>query len=337
MAREARYRVIAVADPVPPRKAFVTGAYGFIGRALVERLRALGSEVSGVDLRAGDDAAIVEGDVSTAGDWQRQAAGCDVVIHTAAVVGMYSSPRGYWEGNVLAPRMVLDAAIAAEAERLVHLSSIVVFGFDFEGEVNERTPVRPEGVHYVDTKIASEQVVLAAHAEGELPCTVVRPGDVYGPGSRPWTIEIVRALKARQLVLPDGGRGLHSPVYIDDLVEGVVRAATAPKAAGRIFIVTGAEHPTIGDFVGYYCRMLGMGPPRTAPASLVRTGARILDTVSRLRGAHNEVTPAAIDYLRRRGTYSIARAREGLGYEPAFALGEGMARTEEWLRSANLI
>jgi nucleoside-diphosphate-sugar epimerase len=200
------------APPLPPRRVFVTGAAGFIGRALVERFRVLGSEVRGVDLRGGDDDAIVRGDVTEPGEWQRHARGCDLVVHTAAVVGMYSSPRGYWEGNVVAPRLALDAAVAGGAQRFVHLSSIVVFGFDFEGEVDERSPVRPNGVHYVDTKIASEQVVLAAHADGELPCTIVRPGDVYGPGSRPWTTEPVRLLKARQLVLPAGGRGLHSPV-----------------------------------------------------------------------------------------------------------------------------
>jgi nucleoside-diphosphate-sugar epimerase len=304
---------------------------------LVQRYRTLGSEVSGVDLRAGDDGSIVEGDVSSPGQWQRHVEGCDVVIHTAALVGMYSSPVGYWESNVRAPRVVLDAAVAGGVQRFVHLSSIVTFGFDFEGEVDERTPVRPNGVHYVDTKIASEQVVLAAHADGQVPCTIVRPGDVYGPGSRPWTIEPVQRLKAGQLALPAGGRGMHSPVYVDDLVEGVVRAAAVPEAAGRIFTVTGAEPVTIGEFVAHYCRMLGIDPPHSVPAPVARAIAGAIDTVARLRRARNEVTPAAIDYFMRRGTYSIARAREVLGYEPAVDLQEGMRRTEEWLRAEGLV
>jgi nucleoside-diphosphate-sugar epimerase len=316
------------------RRAFVTGANGFIGRALVERLRALGSEVAGVDLEPGDDPAIVQGDVTSPGAWQDRLAGCDLVFHTAAVVGMYSSPRGYWEANVLATRLALDAAAAAGVARFVHLSSIVVHGFDFDGEVHERTPVRPNGVHYVDTKIASEQVVLAAHAAGEIPCTIVRPGDVYGPRSRPWTLEPVRLLKAGQLVLPGRGRGMHSPVYVDDLVEGILRAGTVPEAAGRIFIITGPEHVAIGEFFGHYCRMLGRDRPRALPPAVARTGARLVDAVARLRGARNEVTPAAVDYFMRRGTYSIASAREVLGYEPAVGVVEGMARTEQWLRAA---
>ena len=318
--------------------AFVTGASGFIGRALADRFRADGAEVRGVDLvTSGGDDAIVRGDVTKPGAWQDHAKGCDVVIHTAAVVGMYTAREGYWEGNVVAPRLVLDAAVAGGATRFVHLSSIVVFGFEFEGEVDERTPVHPNGVHYVDTKIASEQVVLAAHADGEVPCTIVRPGDVYGPGSRPWTIEPVKRLKARQLVLPGGGRGMHSPVYVDDLVDGIIRAATVPAAVGRIFTITGGEAVTIGDFVAYYCRMLGIERPRTVPAGVARAVARVIDTAARARRVPNEVTPAAIGYFMRRGTYSIARAREVLGYEPAVSLEEGMRRTEEWLRAEGML
>jgi nucleoside-diphosphate-sugar epimerase len=318
-------------------RVFVTGARGFIGGALVDRFRALGAEVRGVDLAAGDDPAIVQGDVSQPGDWQAHVAGCELVIHTAALVGMYTSRRGYWEANAVAPRRVLDAAVAGGARRFVHLSSIVVFGFEFEGEVDERTPVRPNGVHYVDTKIASEQVVLAAHADREIDCTIVRPGDVYGPGSRPWTLEPIRLLKAGQLLLPGGGRGVHSPVYVDDLVDGIVRASEAEAAAGRIFILTGPEHLPIGDFFAHYARMLGKPPPRAVPYPVARAAAGAMDAVARARGRRNELTPAAVDYAMRRGTYSIARAREVLGYAPVAGVEEGMRRTEAWLRDRDLL
>lgn len=316
---------------------FVTGANGFIGRALVEHLRGRGSEVRGVDLLPGDDDAVIAGDVSAPGAWQEHAAGSDVIVHTAAVVGMYSSPHGYWEGNVVATRRVIDAAIAAGASRVVHLSSIVVFGFDFDGEVDERTPVHPNGVHYVDTKIAAEQVVLAAHAAGEMECTIVRPGDVYGPRSRPWTSEPVRLIRAGQLVLPHGGRGMHSPVFVDDLVEGIALAATSDRAAGRIYTLTGPEHLPIGDFFAHYSRMLGKPPPRTVPVAVARSAARAMDAIARIRRERSEITPAAIDYTMRRGTYSIARAREELGYDPQVDVAEGMRRTEAWLRAENML
>ena len=320
-----------------PERVLVTGAAGFIGRALVQRFRELGSEVRGVDLVETGEESHLAADLTAPGAWQGHAEGCELVIHTAAVVGFYSAREGYWETNVAAVRHAMDAAIAAGAKRFVHLSSIVVFGFDFEGVVDERSPVRPNGVHYVDTKIASEQVVLEAHADGEIPCTIVRPGDVYGPGSRPWTVEPVRLLKTKQLILPDGGRGLHSPVYVEDLVDGIVRAATAPEAEGRVFILTGSERPTIGEFVDNYCRMLGIDGPRTAPTRVVREVARAMDLAAKVRGRRSEATAAAIDYFNRRGSYSIERAREVLGYEPQHDLDAGMRKTEAWLRSEGLI
>jgi nucleoside-diphosphate-sugar epimerase len=319
-----------------PGAVFVTGAAGFIGAAVADRCRDAGIEVRGVDIAGGEEG-VVQGDVTKPGAWQGQAEGCDVVVHTAAVVGMYSSPAGYWETNVRATRLALDAAVAAGAKRFLHLSSIVVHGFDFEGEVDETSPVHPNGVHYVDTKIASEQVVLAAHASGEIPCTIVRPGDVYGPRSRPWTIEPVRMLKSGSLALPAGGRGMHSPVYVADLVDGILLAAAEPEAAGLIFILTGLEHVSIGEFVGHYCRMLGVDPPRSVPTAVARHAARAIDAVARLRGKRNEMTPAAVDYFNRRGTYSIARARELLGYQPRHDIAAGMARTEKWLRSEGLL
>jgi nucleoside-diphosphate-sugar epimerase len=130
---------------------------------------------------------------------------------------------------------------------------------------------------------------------------------------------------------------MHSPVYVDDLVDGILLAAAEPAAAGRIFILTGPEHVSIGEFIGHYCRMLGVDAPRSVPTPVARHAARAIDAVARLRGKRNEMTPAAVDYFNRRGTYSIARARELLGYAPRHDLATGMARTEEWLRSEGLL
>ena len=83
--------------------------------------------------------------------------------------------------------------------------------------------------------------------------------------------------------------------------------------------------------------MLGKTAPRSVPFRVARAAAAAMDAVARLRGARNELTPAAIDYTMRRGTYSIARARAVLGYEPAVGLEEGMRRTEAWLRARGLV
>jgi nucleoside-diphosphate-sugar epimerase len=316
----------------------VTGASGFIGRVLAERWRAEGAEVVGVDRVDDPDRGVVAGDISEPGPWQRTADGCDVLVHTAALVGMPSDDSGFWAVNVRGTRLALEAARDAGVRRFVHLSSVVTFGLDFPDGVDERWPVQPTGVAYVDTKIASEQVVLQAHAGGEASVTVVRPGDVYGPGSRPWTVLPVELLKARRFALPARGRGIHSPIYVDDLVEGIVAAAGADAAAGQVITLSGGVGVETREFFGHYARMLGRRSVPAVPTRAALVAAAAQDRFARVRGNVNEVTPAAVRYLAlRRGTYGIAKARERLGWEPAVGLEEGMSRTEDWLRRERLI
>ena len=316
----------------------ITGASGFIGRVLAEHWRATGAEVVGVDRVEDPERGVVAGDVSQPGAWQRSAEGCDLVVHTAALVGMPSDESGFWEVNVRGTRLALEAARDAGARRFVHLSSVVTFGLDFPDNVDERWPVHPTGVAYADTKIAAEQVVLQAHSAGEAQVTVIRPGDVYGPGSRPWTVMPVELLKGRRFALPARGRGIHSPVYVDDLANGIIAAAGADTAAGEVITLSGGVGVETRDFFRYYARMLGRDGVPTVPTSIALAAAAAQDQVSRLRGRVNEVTPNGVRYLaQRRGTYGIAKARELLGWTPAVGLDEGMSRTEGWLRDQGML
>jgi nucleoside-diphosphate-sugar epimerase len=308
-------------------KAFITGARGFIGAALSARLAADGWEVVGVDLVDGVD-------ISAPGAWQDRAAGADVVIHTAAVVSMRGDdPRAVWRANALGTANVLEAARRAGAARFVHLSSVTVFGFAFPDGVDESYPCEPNGVPYVDTKIASEALVLRAHAAGEINTTIIRPGDVYGPGSRPWTLLPLEELKRNRFILPARGRGIFSPVYIDNLVDGIVAAATSDAAAGGVFTLSDGTGVTTHEFFDNYARLLGK-PLRSVPTPLAVRLATIASLAARGR---TEVNASSARYLARTGTYSIARARETFGYAPAVTLAEGMARTAAWLRAERLV
>jgi nucleoside-diphosphate-sugar epimerase len=316
----------------------ITGASGFIGRRLAEQWRAQGAEVVGVDQAEDPHHGVVAGDISQPGLWQKAAEGCDVVVHTAALVGMPSDESGFWEVNVRGTRLALEAARDAGAKRFVHFSSVVTFGLDFPDGVDERWPVRPTGVAYVDTKVAAEQVVLQSHAAGEMEVTVIRPGDVYGPESRPWTVLPVELMKARRFVLPARGRGIHSPVYIDDLVAGVISAASANAAAGQVITLSGGIGIETREFFGHYARMLGRRGVPTAPTSVLLAGAAMQSAVARIRGKVNDVTPGGVRYLAlRRGTYGIGKARDLLGWTPMVGVEEGMAHCEAWLRRHRLI
>lgn len=321
-----------------PRRVFVTGALGFIGRAIADRWRAAGAEVRGVDHVADRALSVVAGDVAAPGEWQRHAAGCDLVVHTAAVVSNALGQDASWRVNVLGTRNVLDAAARGSAQRFVHLSSIRAFSdLGFPDDVDERRPVRPDGAPYVDTKIASEHVVLQAHAGGELACTIVRPGDVYGPGSRPWVVMPLEMIRARAFALPALGRGRFSPVYVDDLVDGIALAAGSPAASGQVLTLSGGETVSTREFFSHHHRWAGVRGPLLLPTPVALAIAHGVAAANRLRRVESEVNPVSMRYFTRRGGYSIAKARALLGYEPAVGLEDGMRRTEAWVRSSGLV
>ncbi len=330
---------MSITEPTPPsRTAFITGALGFIGGAIAQRLRTEGWTVRGVDVRANDDLGVVAGDISAAGTWQEAAQGCELFVHTAAVVSNAVGFDEQWQVNVLGTRRAIDAATRGSAKRFVLFSSIRAFGDGgFPDGVDENWPTRPDGSPYVNTKVAAEQVALQAHAAGQIPVTVIRPGDVYGPGSRPWVLMPLEIIKAGQFVLPDGGRGIFSPIYVDDLVDGTVLAATHPDGSGQVFTLTSGVPVTNYEYFNYLARMAGKDHVRTLPTSLLVVATGATAAFSRLRGRGTENNPETVRYLMRTGSYSIEKARTLLGFEPKVDLADGMARTERWLREEGLI
>ena len=256
----------------------------------------------------------------------------DLVVHTAALVSNTATRDEAWAVNVGGTRNVLDAARAGGARRVVVFSSAAVYSHRREGAVTEEVPVRPGDGVYGDTKIAAENVALQIAAAGDLEVTILRPADVYGPGSRPWTVLPVRNLRAGRVVLPARGRGIFDPVFVDDLVAAVVVAGEAPGAAGRVLNIGGGAPVTTAEFFGHYCRMLGIGPPRTAPTAVATGLAAVVGWASRARRRRSEINAATMRMLSGTGSLSIERARQLLGWEPAVGLDEGMAITERWLR-----
>lgn len=307
----------------------VTGGGG-LGSAITRELRRRDHDVVVVDV---DPArADVVGDVSRPGPWTSSLADAEVVVHTAAVVEESGDATHFWRVNVGGTRQVLTAAAAAGVRRAVHLSSIVVYGDRFPrgAVVGEDAPVRMTGAPYTDTKVASEHQALRIGMETALELVVVRPGDVYGPGSVPWTVRPVDLLRRGLLALPAGGRGILSPIHVDDLARGVAVAATNPDAAGRIYNLTGGEGVIAERFFRFYADHLGV-PLRTLPTPVARALATLLQTGARLTGRPSPVAPEAMEYVSHPGTYSIARARDELGWTPEIGLAEGMRSTLEWV------
>jgi nucleoside-diphosphate-sugar epimerase len=132
----------------------------------------MGAEIAGVDRLADPDRGVVAGDISKPGEWQGLMAGSDLAVHAGAVVSNAVDAEETWQVNVLGTRHAVDAARDAGVERFVHFSSVRAFSDrHYPDGADERWPVRPDGNPYVDTKVAAEQVVLQAHAAGEIVAT----------------------------------------------------------------------------------------------------------------------------------------------------------------------
>jgi nucleoside-diphosphate-sugar epimerase len=319
------------------RKAAVTGAGGFIGNAICRGLVGEGAEVTGLDVDVetadrvrGAGAGFAEADVTDRDALDRALEGAEHVVHTAAYVRDWGTMEEFVGVNVRGTVNVLDAADAAGAERVLHISSVVVYGYHDESEQHENAFHRAYGIPYIDTKSASDAVALRRGA------VVIRPGDVYGPGSVPWTLRPLELARTGRLVVPGKGDGQMLPVYIDDLVEAVL-LGLLDGAPGRAYTAWDGEPVTFGEYFDRIAVIAGARPARRLPRPLLLGIARAGEAVAALRGEPPAFSARAATFVDRRGTVSNRRIREELDWRAGVGLDEGLRRTERWLRDEGLL
>jgi len=316
--------------------AVVTGAGGFIGAAICRRLVAEGAAVRGVEIaRSARDtveatgARFVAGDVTDPESMRPALEGADAVFHTAAFIHEGGAMDEFVALNVGGTINLLDRAADAGVGRFVHLSSVVVYGYEDEATQNEDAPLRTVGIPYLDTKSSSDRVARRRGA------VVVRPGDVYGPGSVPWTVRPLELARRGRLAIPAPGTARMLPVYVDDLVEATLLAALS-GAPGRAYAAWSGEDVSFRE---YFDRLIGAGGGegrcRVLPMPALELASRLSGAGARLRGATPELGPNALTFVDRRGSVSTARIRDELGWRPAVDLEEGLARIGRWTLSTS--
>lgn len=317
-------------------KVLITGANGFIGNTLMRYYKQQGTAVIGVDLYGnGDD--IIQGDIANPEAISHLLEQCDVIVHTAALVSNAMKDSDMWRVNVLATRNLIAAAKQHKVRRFVQISSIVAYGNAAQGELDEDYPVHADGGSYVLTKLASEHAVLAAQASGGIEVVILRPGDVYGPGSRPWIIAPLEAIAKNQFMLPAKGEGFFRPIYVDDLIRGIDLAVRHPAAAGEIFNLSCEGHITTKEYFAPHYQWLGKKGPMLVSTKVALAVSAIASKVADLMGNLNEASPATVAQLATKSWFSIKKAERILGWKPEISFEEGIKRSHQWAKDKNLV
>ena len=213
---------------------------------------------------------IVIGDVVSRGDVDRAIQGCDAVIHCA--VGTGWPPETAFKTTVDGTRNVAEAAQATGA-RLVHVSSMAVHGDRVPARLDESVPLNPgSGVDYGRAKYLAEQSVMALIPKG-LKAIALRPARIYGPFSRTFTVRPLAALKTGILTLAGDADTPSNMVYVDNVVEAIVRALDPPPTAfGEAYLISEPDQLSWKEYYGVFAKAAG-AEIRLAPYPSTQTGA----------------------------------------------------------------
>lgn len=324
--------------PLPPASILVTGANGFLGRALLGALKARGDGAIRVLVRRppppghfGEGVQVVLGDLGDPEIVSHAVRGVDVVYHVGAT--MRGTPGDFESGTVWGTRNVVRACREHGVSKLVHVSSMGLL--DHAGRmpgvtVTEDHPLEPHpdlrGA-YTRTKLAAEREVLDAISAHSLPATIIRPGQIFGPGAESSTPNGVVQLAGRWVAVGSGDCTIPL-VYVDDVVDAILLAAGRDCANGGIFHVVDRELVTQEEYLARAAAHFG-GALRIArvPSWSFMALATALEAAGKLIGRDVPLTRYRVRSLRPLAEISVARAEDVLGWRPAVGVREGLRRT----------
>ena len=325
----------------------VTGASGFLGGHLVDRLLEAGHpvrahvlepdaasrlEARGVEVRRSD--LVQDGDLAP---WLE---GVDVVVHCAGIAAQRAAREDIWRVNVEGTKTLLAQCTRAGISRFVYISSVAVYGHA-PPPVSEDAPQRPVNL-YGESKRAAEEILFRCHSESGLPAVVLRPCLIYGERDRRLPRFLVRMSRLPFLPLPHGGRRAVALVHVSDVVQAILAASTSPRAAGSAYNVTDGELHTYRDVLDRLREITGKRPRIVPiPGAVFHAGLKVVLGLAR-RGRWGKSADASRDDLSESlrvfdldSIYSIEKARKDLGFTPRVGLAEGLERTLAFCREAN--
>jgi nucleoside-diphosphate-sugar epimerase len=322
------------------RSVLITGATGFIGSHVAERLVAAGARVR-VLVRDPqklipvllDRVEVARGDLLQPACFASAVIGCEIVFHVAGWLGTPASHAAAYALNVTATRQLAEAARDAGAQRFVVTSSVAVYGPVKAGVVDEMWP-HWNVYAYAETKSQGEPAAFAAMTD-RFGVSVIRPAEVYGPRGGAWTTLPINLAKRGLPMLIGGGQGYSHPVYVENLVDAYLLAATRDEARGEAFSICDADIPW-REFYGRYAALVGK-PARSVPTWVAWCGALAAEAKAAIMRQPANLSRAQLGFMTGRCVYTTEKARRLLGWSPRFSLEEGMQRTAAWLHTAGLL
>jgi nucleoside-diphosphate-sugar epimerase len=319
-------------------KSVVTGATGCIGRVLCRELKARGWRVRALvrpgrkhTHLAGSVEKIHTGDVLAPESLNGLAEGADVVFHLAARVTDHGSREQFYTAILDGTRNVLRES-AGRAGRFVQVSSTTACGVGshLQGR-KEEDPCLKSGVPYSDAKLEAEALVGSQGGRFPGSFTVVRPSNVLGPGS-PYVDEVCRRLLSPLGVpLIDGGRHDASLVYVDNLVDAIIRAGTRPEAAGRTYHVCDDWQVSWMRYLTDLAAFLNKAPKGDIPFRLAWVTGRVLERVCTPLGLRPPVTRLAAHIMGRDNHVNTSRAQTELGWRTRVSYAEAMQQVGRYV------
>jgi nucleoside-diphosphate-sugar epimerase len=319
----------------------VTGATGFIGRHLAMRLvregfplRVLcrpGSEAN-LPAEVTGHAEIARGDLRDRDSLFAAARGATRVFHCAGLVADWGPSAGFAAANVEGTRALLDAAIAADVARFVHLSSIAAFGTPSPPYFDDASPYGDSADDYSRTKVEGEKAVFEAHCARGLAATVLRPAVVYGPGGA-WLEKPLAMIEQGRMFLLGGGEGTCHPCYVENLVDAMLLAGNHPGAVGEGFIVADGEPITFREYFDALASIAGKPPvARSIPLFAARAMATTLEAAARVRKSDRRplLTHTAIAMVTTKSRLSTEKIRRLLGFRPRWSFRSAITDLRAW-------
>ncbi|HOT43494.1 MAG TPA: NAD-dependent epimerase/dehydratase family protein [Spirochaetota bacterium] len=320
-------------------KALVTGATGFIGSVLAEELMARGHGVRAlafpeekVSELVNRGAEICRGDLTAPESLRGLCDGVDTVFHLAGRVTDWGTRKQFYTAIYNATENLLKEA-AGKASRFVYVSSLAAMGMGghLKG-VKETDPPRKSGVYYNDAKADAEALVRSYHDAGAIACTIVRPANVTGPGSV-WVRDIIDQMLKMPVPLFDRGRHPTSFVYVDSLVDGIIRAGTMDVARGRAYHFRDDWTATWKEYITFLGSLVGKRPRGNIPFRLAWPLGLVMEKILNPLQVRSPLTRLNVGVLGRNNDIDTSLARAELGWRTTVSYSEAMERIAAWVRT----